>query len=142
MRCQIKSIRLSSHPPPDCQGPRGSRSCLGLGHQGSPRASSSLDACRVDSTPYERKLQQQWSALYASILAQIVVFQTRQGHARVSRLYISLNLWFLSLFKAPTGRKRAKNASSPKPFGTGLRGTNSTSKPVEGSKMLLPPRMA
>ena len=47
-----------------------------------------------------------------------------------------------SLFEAPTGRKRAKNAFSPKPFGTGLRGTNSTLGPVEGSKMLLLPRMA
>ena len=47
-----------------------------------------------------------------------------------------------TLLEAPTGRKRAKNAFSPKPFGTGLRGTNSTLGPVEGSKMLLPPRMA
>ena len=46
------------------------------------------------------------------------------------------------LLRAPTGRKRAKNAFSPKPFRTGLRGTNSTLGPVEGSKMLLPPRMA
>ena len=44
--------------------------------------------------------------------------------------------------EAPTGRKRAKNAFSPKPLGTGLRGTNSALGPVEGSKMLLPPRMA